>query len=248
MSLLKKVSTVISGQTVEVNLPDKKTILLRGRNSLQVIFIIESLLRQDFTDYFRTLDKQFGYDYSEPEGTSYIRFNDGIIMGKDKAIQIQGQVPNIHVVRYLGSCNKIRSSYMSETMNTQANTEVDMTKYSHIIFDSQWIRLIASVNSILGFEFVKLENEQLQFNFDNTKEIGVEGQEIIYLLIAECTLTPEGYSRVLLLPNIPYLSPKTQVKLLEVLDNFRGHTLTLSLANIQPSDLSASSIISFLNV
>lgn len=60
MSLLKKVSTVISGQTVEVNLPDKKTILLRGRNSLQVMFIIESLLRQDFTDYFRTLDKQFG--------------------------------------------------------------------------------------------------------------------------------------------------------------------------------------------
>lgn len=248
MSLLKKVSTVINGQTVDVNLPNKKTIILRGRNALQVMFIIESLLRQDFTDYFRQLDSQYGFNYLEPEGTSYIMFNDGIVMGKDGAIQFQGVVPNIHVIRYLGASNKIRSSYMTEVMNTQANTEVDMTKYSHIIYDAQWIRLVASVNTILGFEFVKLENEQLHFNFDNTKSIGIEGQEIIYLLIAECTLTPQGYSRVLLLPNIPYLDAKTQVKLLEVLDNFRGHSLTLSLANIQPSDLSASSIISFLNV
>lgn len=248
MSLLKKVSTGINGQTIDVNLPDKKTIILRGRNALQVLFITESLLRQDFTDYFSSLDKQFGFDYAEPTGTSYVMFNNGAIMGKDKAIKLQGIIPNIHVVRYLGACNKIRSSYMAQTMNVRANTEVDMTKYSHIIYDAQWIRLIASVNNILGFEFVRLEDEQLQFNFDNTKEIGVEGQEIIYLLIAECTLTPEGYSRVLLLPDIPYLSAKAQVKLLETLDNFRGHTLTLSLANIQPSDLGASSIISFLNV
>ena len=71
---------------------------------------------------------------------------------------------------------------------------------------------------------------------------------MIYLLICECFQTPEGYSRVILLPNIESMSSKQQVNLIETLDNFSGHELVLSSGNIEKSDLSSNSCVEFLTI
>ena len=72
--------------------------------------------------------------------------------------------------------------------------------------------------------------------------------QIIYMLIAECFLTPKGYHRVLLLPNISYLSKEVQLNLLEVLDNIKGHSLTLSTAGVDVLDISGRRAITVLNI
>ena len=100
MSLLKSVSTEITGNKVQVTFPDKKTIVLRGQNSLHILYTVESLLAQDFTEYYSELDKQYGYYYGRLEGTSILVFNDGAIFGRDKQVKVQGKIPNIHVIRY----------------------------------------------------------------------------------------------------------------------------------------------------
>lgn len=247
MSLLKSLNTEINGRPLQVNFPDKKTIILRGSNALQVIHVVECLLSQDFTGYYSDIDKVYDYYYQKVTGVSSLVFNAGAILGKNKETQIQGVVPSIHVIRYLNDC-KFRSFYLTTVAGTYSPVYNNMTKYSHVIQDTQWIRLLALVNDLVGFELVKLENEELKFTFNENSEICIDGQKLIYTMLAECFLTPDGYSRVLLIPNIDILPTKVQVRFLELLDDINGHTLTLSLADINPSNLKATSIISFLNV
>lgn len=247
MSLIKSINTEISGRGVQVYLPEKKTIILKGINALHVIHILECLLGQDFTGYYWELDKQYGFRYSEVSGVSSVVFNAGAILGKDKVIQLQGVVPNIHVIRYLNGYT-FRSFYLSTTVGADATLYSDMTKYSHVLQENQWIRLLALVNNLVGFELVRLDGESLKFAFRNDVDISVDGQKLIYSLLAECFLTPEGYSRVLLLPDMSVLPSDKQVRFLEVLDDIKGHTLTLSTAKISASDIKENSIISFLNV
>lgn len=248
MSLIKSISMEIKNKPIQIGLPDKKTIILKGQNATQLLYVVESLLSQDVTGYYKDLDKIYGFDYSDLDGQSMITFNNGAIIGKNKISQVKGVVPDIHVVRYLGASNKLRSFYLSNTITKQQPIYNNMTHYSHIIEDSSWIRLIAIANSIVGFDMVQLKNNDLHFSFQETYPISVEGQKIVYLLLAECMLTPEGYSRVLLLPDINYLDVNVQIKLLEYLDNIKGHTLTLSLANISNDDLSVNSAITFVTV
>lgn len=247
MSLLKSLNTEVNNRALQVNFPDKKSLILRGTNALQVIHIVECLLSQDFTGYYAELDKKYGFRYDNVYGLSSLVFNAGAILGKNKETQVQGVVPNIHTIRYLG-CYTIRSFYLTNVAGTYAPLYNNMTRYSHVIQDIRWVRLLALVNNVVGFELVKLENEQLKFNFVENGEIGVDGQKLIYSLIAECFLTPDGYSRVLLLPDMNILPKNIQVRFLELLDDINGHTLTLSTANIIPSDIKTTSIISFLNV
>lgn len=247
MSLIKSINTEISGRGVQVYLPEKKTIILKGVNSLHIIHILECLLGQDFTGYYWELDKQYGFRYNEVSGVSSVVFNAGAILGKDKVIQLQGVVPNIHVIRYLNGYT-FRSFYLSTTVGADTTLYSDMTKYSHVLQENQWIRLVVLVNSLIGFEFVRLDEESLKFDFRNDADISVDGQKLIYSLLAECFLTPDGYSRVLLLPDMSVLPNDKQVRFLEVLDDIKGHTLTLSTAKISASDVKENSIISFLNV
>lgn len=247
MSLIKSMSTEISSRNIQVCFPEKKTIILRGTNALHIMHIIECLLGQDFTGYYWELDKQYGFNYNEVSGVSSVVFNSGAILGKDKVIQVQGVVPNIHVIRYLNGYT-FRSFYLTTTVGTYAPLYNDLTKYSHILQDTQWIRLISLVNNLVGFELVKLEDSTLKFFFSSEFNISIDGQKLIYSLLAECFITPDNYSRVLLLPDMSILPKDIQIKYLETLDNIKGHTLTLSTANISPSDLDEKSVISFLNV
>lgn len=246
MSLLKSVSTEIKGNKVQVNFPEKKTIVLRGQNALHILYTVESLLAQDFTEYYSELDKQYGYYYGNLEGTSILVFNDSAIFGRDKQVKVQGLVPNVHVIRYLDA--NFRSFYLSSNLTNFSPVYTDMRHYSHIIQDAQWVRLVSVVNNVLGFELVEFKNNDLFFKFQSNNEISIQGQQIVYLLMAECFLTPPNYHRVLLIPEIEYLPKEVYIRFLEALDNIKGHTLTLSVSDIQPMDLKASSVISFLNV
>ena len=245
--LIKGVKTEVNGNLLSVPFPDKKTIILRGSNGLQILHIVESLLSNDFTGYYFEADKQYGFYYKPVTGMSQLAFNDGSIYGKDKAIHTQGVIPKIHCIRYLGKSNKIRSFVISNDLQ-YSELYVDTTKYSTALTVAQWMRLISLINKVVGFEMVTLEDEQLSIQFREDYEIPVEGQQIIYMLIAECFVTPQGYSRVLLLPDIPYLSGKVQAELLETIDNINGHTLTLSSGSVQLSDFSPNSIVSYLIV
>jgi hypothetical protein len=247
MSLLKSVSTEISGKTVQLVFPDKKTLIMRGANSLQMMHILECLLGQDFTGYYWSKDKEYGFSYKPVSGVSRLVFNNGAILGKDKEIQVQGEIPNIHVIRYL-QWYTIRSFYLSNNLNNYSPLYTNLTQYSNILQDTQWYRIITMVNKLAGFEFVRLEDETLKFNFDETYGVTSNGLKLIYTLISECFVTPDNYSRVLLLPNINVLTQQKQIELLESLDNIKGHTLTLSSASISPDSLSEDSIISFINV
>lgn len=246
MSLLKSISTEINGRKAQVTFPDKKSIVLKGQNALHMLFVVESLLAQDLSGYYSEVDKKDGFNYGDIEGLSSLTFNDGAIFGKDNMCKAQGILPNIHVIRCLGTT--FRSFYLSQELSGYSTVYNDMRHYSHIIQDAQWIRLLALVNNIVGFEMVSMKNGDLSFSFMDNYGISVEGQQIIYLLMAECFLTPDNYSRVLLIPNMSCLDNQTQIRFLEVLDDIKGHTLTLSTASIQPSELSESSCISFLNV
>lgn len=249
MSLIKGITTEIQGRTIQVALPDKKTLVLRGSSSLplHLLHIVECLLGQDFTGYYWKLDKSYGFNYLTVEGESSVSFNTGVIFGKDKVTQAVGSVPNIHVIRYLSGYT-FRSFYLTTTVGSYAPIYSNLTQYSGILQDTQWVRLISLVNNVLGFEFVELDGEHLEFNVLDASYVSVEGQKLVYSLMAECFLTPEGYSRVLLLPNIEVLPIDVQVRFIEVLDNIKGHTLTLSTAKIGVENLRESSVISFLNV
>lgn len=247
MSLIKCVTTEISGRVIQVNLPEKKTLILRGSTALHLLHIVECLLGQDFTGYYWNLDKSYGFNYEEVSGESSIIFNDGAVFGKDKVTQVQGVIPNIHVIRYLSGYT-IRSFYLSTTVSSFSPIYDNLTKYYGILQDTQWVRLIMLVNNVLGFEFVRLEEDKLEFNQLRGSYISVEGQKLVYSIISECFLTPDKYSRVLLLPDIDVLPKDIQVRFLEVLDNIKGHTLTLSTANLGFEDIKGRSIISFLNV
>lgn len=247
MSLIKGITMEISGRSVQVALPDKKTIILRGMHTLHILHILECLLAQDFTGYYDDTDKQYGFNYEKIEGVSSVVFNNGAILSKDSIVQTQGVVPNIHVIRYLKGYT-FRSFYLSSDLNTNSSLYTDLTKYSNSLQDIQWVRLITLVNNLVDFEFVKLENKNLYFDFDTDTAISDDGLKLIYSIIAECFLTPQGYSRVLLLPSMNVLSKDMQVKLMEILDNIKGHTLTLSLVDISPSEFRGTNAVAFLNV
>ena len=82
--LIKGVKTEVNGNLLSIAFPDKKSIILRGTNGLQVLHIVESLLSNDFTGYYFEADKQYGFYYKPVTGMSQLAFNDGSIYGKDK--------------------------------------------------------------------------------------------------------------------------------------------------------------------
>lgn len=243
---LKGFKTQVNGKLMSVAIPDKKTILLRGTNSLQAIHTLECLLARDFTENYSSMDGQYGYHYEEKKGTSQLLFDTGSIYGKDLATRVDGKIPNIHCIRYLKN-GFFRSFYVTnETVN--ADIDICTTEYNpNILSVSEWFRLIASVNNLIGAEVVKLEGTNIRFNFKEDLEWSIDAQKFVYLIIAECFITSDNYKRVLLLPDIEILTSKQQIQLLELLDNIKGHWVTFSSGNIDFKDVTSEAVTS-LNV
>lgn len=243
---LKSIKTEVNGHPIVVNFPDKKSIILRGQNNLHLLYVIEMLLSSDYTEYYKDLDKNYGFYYKNVSGLSQLMFTNGSIVGKDKKIYINGQVPKLHCIRYLKD-GEFRSFLFSDEIG-YSEIYNDMTEYSTIIPDTAWIRLCTLVNNLIGSEVVVLNNRHLEFNWDNNSEFSIQAQKFIYMIFSECFLTPKGYLRILLFPDIDILSPKQQVNLIESLDNIIGHEMCISTGDIAFSDVAENSVVTFVNV
>ena len=100
----------------------------------------------------------------------------------------------------------------------------NMTTYSNVITQDKWVRLFQVVNDILKFEFVKMQNGNLVFCFDtNNTEYSVDAQKLVYLLVAECFLTPDNYKRVIMLTGVEMLSAQQQCNLVKKLGKLGNH-------------------------
>lgn len=249
MPLIKFVSMSIEGGKKGVELPDANTIIVRGRLKDHFLYTVESLLGMDTTGYYGELDKQSGAEYSSIDDETYLLFSgDGGIMFKDRSVQTRGVVPNTHVIRYVGADANFRSFYMEQGLSTYSTVYTDMRKFSHVIIDAKWLRLISTVNNLLGFEFVSLSDGALHFSPKSDMPISEDGQKFVYMLMAESYLTPDGYKRVLLLADIPFLDKEAQLKLFKRLSDIAGFGLILTTADLDFTDISEGTSISFLSV
>ena len=282
MSIVKRLDYRINKRGMQLDFPSKKTIVLRGRLNETVLYIIESLLANDFTNNNFHADERYGVSYfAEPE-KACIYFSKSSIIGANYSVRYEGDIPKVHVIRCLGDGDNIRSFLVSDNFSNYESIYSNMKNYSSVISDSKWLRLINTVNDTLGFEFVMLKRaeddeedsndidekdnktknkvsdkskagkkskkKKLVFNLVENYPIPIKGQKLIYLLMSECFLTPKYYHRILLLSDIRCLDSKTQVRFLEILDNIGNHSLTLSCANIQPSDVRSNSVVTIMNV
>lgn len=246
MSLIKVVGMNVDGSDLSFELPDAKVIFLRGRLKEHFLYVMESLLSMDASGYYGELDC---HEQADLSGGAFMLFSGGgAVKSKDKFVEATGLIPPTHVIRYTGKGQTFRSFYMERGLSTYSPVYTDMRRYSHAIDDAKWIRLIGVVNNLLGFEFVRLIDGRLDFHPKAGLPISQEGQKFVYMLMAECYLTPDKYKRVLLLSDIPYLDRQDELRLIQRLSYINGHLLALSTAGVDFSDIKPGSSISFLSV
>lgn len=248
MPLIKSVSMTVDGSKVAKELPDVRTVVVKGKLKEHFLYTIESLLAMDTSGYYGAIDGKASY--RDLDGEHYLLFRDGSsgIRSMDKVCQTTGVVPSTHVIRYTGDDIKFRSFYMEQGLSSYSSVYTDMRKYSHAITDAQWCRLIMLVDNLLGFEFVVFEDGALRFNPQDGMPLSAEAQKFIYMIMAECYLTPPNYKRVLLLSDIPYLDNQMQIKLFKRLGELPGFGITLTTADIGFTDIQERDSISFLNL
>lgn len=248
MSVIKYVGMQVDGGDVGVEFPNKRALFVRGKLNEHFLYVVESLLARDTTGYYSELDSHAGKSYKDIDGELLMLFNDGAIRSSERVIQVTGVLPSIHVVRYIGVGNTFRSFYLESSLSTYSTVYTDMRKYSHIIDDAKWVRLIAVVNDLLGFEFVSLDESGLHFSPSEGHHFSVEAQKFIYMLMAECYLTPDGFRRILLLSDIPFLEKSDEVKFINKLCDIPGGSLALSTAWVSADDIEPYKSMSFLGV
>ena len=105
--LFKCLKTHIGSRQVVANFPNKKSIVLKGNNGNQILYTLESLLAQEYTNYYLDLDAQnYGMNYTALEEPSQLEFNDGYILGKEHIVSLGGSVPAIHCIRWADTALK----------------------------------------------------------------------------------------------------------------------------------------------
>lgn len=236
------------GGLIGVELPNKKTIFVRGKLSEHFLYVVESMLARDTSGYYGKLDGSAGKSYQDVDGEMCLLFNDGAIRSNERVIQVNGALPSTHVIRYTGVDSTFRSFLLENSLTTHSPVYSDMRKYSHIIDDAKWVRLIAVVNNLLGFEFAKLSDGSLSFSPRTDCHFTVEAQKFMYMLMAECYLTPDGFSRILLLSDMPFLEKEDEIKFISCLGTIPYHSLTLSTSRASMDDIQAYESMSLISV
>lgn len=235
--------TEVGNKLLSLSFPsDKKTILLKGSRSVQVLHTVESLLARDFANYYIKADRKYGYNYDEL-GVSQLLFKSGSIYGKNGIVKVEGDIPDIHCIRYLKG-GVFRSFFITSKLKS-TNIDYNLTEYSpNLMPISDWFRLFATVNNLLGSEVVTFDGKHIRFNFQEGSDWSIEAQKFVYMITAECFMTKGSFRRVLLMPDIDVLYPTQQIRLLELLDNIRGHELTLSAGRIEFKDVTSVAVTS----
>ena len=245
--LFKCLKTDMGSRQVVANFPNKKSIVLKGNNGNQILYTLESLLAQEYTNYYLDLDAQnYGMNYTALEEPSQLEFNDGYILGKEHIVSLGGSVPAIHCIRYIK--NGTIRSFLCSKEKLFSTLDIDTKHYNSIIPIAIWIRMLMTVNDILGAEIVSFKDNDIVFDFKENFEYSIEAQKLVYTLVSECFLTPEGYARVLLLSDLDYLTTKQKVHLIEKLDNLPNHSSLITTCDIGFDDVSDDSAITFLNI
>lgn len=248
MSVLKR----ISGRSVTAFIPECKTVVFSGNKADDILFDIECLLARDVTKEFINIDDQYGITHEPLDKSLKLTFTSGALYVEDGIVKTTGTVPNVHYVRLIGNgVNTVRSCLVSESTK-RTSIFSNLFTYTSALPDSKWIRLCETVNSIVGYEMCNLVSsggsKELKFDLDKECEISAELRDLVYLLVSECYLTPDGYIRVLLLPNIEGMSSSFQLKLLDTLDNIKGHSLTLSTAKISSAEAKKAASVVVISV
>lgn len=239
---LRQIITDVGGTFKSIELPNSRSVVMLGDDKVKdsVMGLVKSMLG---CDYIGVLSENFDIDTFT--SSSSLIFDSGELFLRDKAVATKGKVPRLHYIEYTGG-DSIESFLV--TMSTDdTNLGVDLTKYSNIISQDKWLRLIALTNSVVGFEFVSLHNDNLVFSFD-TSYMSESALKVTYLLVAESFVTPSGYTRLVCIRDKGDFSNKELGKLIEVLDNIRNLERVICTVNLVKEDFSSNSKVSFVDI
>lgn len=242
--MFRNIQFTINKHKVSFDFKGRQNIVVSGSNKMNLIYCMEMLLGKCFNSDIGTKDAVYGVTYSDISDCILTFTNDSMIAGKGSMVVSKGVVPKIHCIRHSGE-GTIRSYVFSDEL-CNANIGLSLTQYSRVLSDVDWYRLITLTNKFLDAKVVDVKNEQLEFNFIDGYKYSIEAQKFVYLLFAECMLTPTGFSRVLLLGDIPFLSEDDQIRLMGYLSSIRYHSCSISTINISLDKVSEN--ISLLSI
>lgn len=177
-----------------------KVFLLTGQTEKirnQAEETIEALYMNDYTGYYNTYDKDMGFDCDLFTGSADITFTEGgSLSGKLTApVKVEGKVNDYHLVRLLPD-GSIRSLGKRSNADEVARISTNMLHYNNALSGVEWQKLAVSMNRIFDSSVIEVGRNTLKFN---TMDIKVK---TVYLLVAECYLTPVDTQRIVLLPDI----------------------------------------------
>ena len=117
-----------------------------------------------------------------------------------------------------------------------------MTRFNSAISNSKWSRLATLANTLVGYDFVKIDVKKRKLSFDikSYNDWTEEGIKFVYLLLSEAMLTPDKYSRVMLLSEITLLSHEQVVQLVKTLSAISRNDVIIFSNNLS-SDTSGFS-------
>ena len=244
--LLKSIKMTVNNKKISFDFKNKRNIILSGTNKMNLICALEMLLSSDFNNNIATKDAVYGFNYADITDSILVFSNDSLLAGKGGRVVKQGNIPKIHCIRY--TKNGTLRSYIFSDVACNASVGKSLTEYSSVLNDTDWFRLCATVNKFIGKNIVDIYNGKLLFNFATDIEYSEEAQKFIYLLFAECMLTPDDFNRVVLLNDIDLLDKSAQLKLLDYLDSMKNHSCCISTVNVSFDDISSKSNIALLSI
>lgn len=226
---IKKLSTFFDNRLVNIDLQGNKLVCLSGakENKDSIIHIFERFLARDFGGYYTNIDSNLGVKYKSIEGSSSLQFINGISLYLEDKFQIRGTLPNIHCIRYAGK-DRIRSFLLSS--NDEAKCiGCNMVKFSSIISDSKWNRLVTLFNKLIGYKAANLDMKarKLYFDIHSYNDWTEESIKFVYLVLAESMLTPDNYTRVTLLSELNLLNNRQVSEFIKTLSSISRNELIL---------------------
>lgn len=220
--IFKSLKYTQGSEKYALTFPDEKIVHLGNGKSVnssgnQVLEIVESLLMRDYSGYYNKLDTQAstsGFEASPFTGKAILSFTNGAtITGDSKTgnVDIKGDLPKVHCIRYTNG-GAFRSFGNVEDADFSDMLSTDMREYNDRISGTNWLKIVKLTNNVFrgiygSDNVVQLETTPLGFTIKYLYD--VKPVQSVFLLLAECMLTPRDYKRVVLLPPLDIFSDGT---------------------------------------
>lgn len=219
----------LNGSVRNIEITEGKTNILSGNYSQAVQYAIEHLLRHDFSHLYDECAKiDYNFDVSRVGSSIVLKLGYSSIVSENGVVTTDGGFPAVHMVRYMEN-GGVRSCLISENSESISSVFQNMCKYSDVLTQVGWMRLVSLVNHVVGGNFVELINKTLRFN-----DVDM-ARKVVYLVLSECMTTPPGYRRLVILPDLIELPEDMRVRLLSVLDDMESFLATISLTPLKSS-------------